>query len=89
MAKRLHRNSARPCLARAVTQAIRISGSYRRVSANALGLKVSFGRVQAFPHDELHGGFNNRIKRAVWMVAPARRKHVIFWHRIRSSFEIK
>lgn len=89
MAKRLHRNSSRPCLARAVTQVIRICGSYQKVPANALGLKISFSREQAFLHDELHCGLDNCMKCAVWRVASGGRKRVIFWHHIISLFEIK
>ncbi|PHV25816.1 hypothetical protein CSQ93_21590 [Janthinobacterium sp. BJB426] len=89
MAKRLRRNSTGPCLARAVTQVIRICGSYQRVPANALGLKVSFSRDQTFLHDELHCGLDNCMKCAVWRIASVRRKSVIFWHHIRSLFEIK
>ena len=69
--------------------AIRIFGSYQRVPANALGLKVSFSREQAFLHDELHCGLDNCMKCAVWRVASIRRKRVIFRHHIRSLFEIK
>ena len=89
MAKRLHRNSSRPCLARAVAQVIRISRDYRRVPVNALGLKVSFGRDHAFLHEEPHCGLNNRMKCAVWRVAPAWRWRIIFRHRIKSLFEVK
>ena len=89
MAKRLHRNSSRPCLARAVTQITCNRGSCGRVPANTLSLKVFFGRAYAFLHDELYGGLDNDIERAVWVVAPASRKRVLFLHRIRSLFEIK